>query len=533
MFKSRKKKIEEILQEYNNPKTSNFYFERIASYFSHINNIDSLQVISDSTCQDLDFEELFMSVDRTSSAIGQQYLYSRLRTIPKADSNTFEKLIDHLNQNPKAKKSAILALNKLNNPGAYYIQQLIFGDEISKPKWLWILPILSNLSIITMILSFIYPFMALVLIPILAINIIIHLWNKSNVLSYSNTIPQLLTLRQITASFLGLGLILEKREQIKTSEKVLRKIFRRAIFFKWESKISDDIGQVAEYMMDLAKGAFLLEPILLFKLLDQIKAHKSAIHELFIAVSHVDVALSISSFRQSLPYYSIPTFTTKTKYLHADEIYHPLIVDAIPNKLDLNKRKSVLISGSNMSGKTTFIRTVGINVILAQTINTACCKKIVLPRLKVHTAIKISDNLLDETSYYYAEVRRIKELLKESESEHANLFLLDELFKGTNTIERIASGKAVLSYLNQKDNVVLASTHDLELTDYLNDTYEYCYFSDAIEGNLLTFDYKLKDGKLNHTNAIRILEINNFPTTLTDEAKTIAQELAEKKRKLS
>jgi len=261
-----------------------------------------------------------------------------------------------------------------------------------------------------------------------------------------------------------------------------------------------------------------------------VNENKSAINKLFIAVSRVDVALSISAFRESLPYYTMPIFTAQKKSLYANEIYHPLIIDSVSNQLDINDGKSILILGSNMSGKTTFIRTIRINTILAQTINTACCKEFILPRLKVHTAIRVSDDLLDDTSYYYAEVKRIKELLIESESENQNLFLLDELFKGTNTIERIASGKAVLSYLNMEDNLVLASTHDLELTDYLMDSYNYCHFSDTIQNNLITFDYKLKDGKLNHTNAIRILEINDFPNTVTDEAKTIAKDMIEKKR---
>lgn len=530
MFKSRKKKNQEILQKYGKAKASNFDFEKISMFFLHSDKADAFQVISDSTCQDLDFEELFMYVDRTSSVLGQQYLYSTLRTISKDNSTGFENLIKHLNENPKIKEAAILELSRLNNPGAYYIQRLIFGDNMAKPKWFWVLPILSNLSIITSILSFFYPVMFFVLLPIVAINIIIHFWNKNNVLSYSNSIPQLLLLHQVTSNLLTFNAIMERTERIKESEKALRKIAKSAIFFKWESKMSGELGEALEYISDLLKGAFLIEPIVLFRLLKQMNENKSAINNLFVAVSRVDVALSISSFRESLPYYTIPIFTTQKKSLYANEIYHPLTIDSVSNRLDINDRKSILISGSNMSGKTTFIRTIGINTILAQTINTCCCKEFVLPRLKVHTAIRVSDDLLDDTSYYYAEVKRVKELLMESESEHQNLFLLDELFKGTNTIERIASGKAVLSYLNREDNLVLASTHDLELTDYLMDSYNYCHFSDTIQNNFLTFDYKLKDGKLNHTNAIRILEINDFPNTLTDEAKTIAKDMIEKKR---
>ncbi|MDH5476225.1 MAG: DNA mismatch repair protein MutS [Cyclobacteriaceae bacterium] len=526
MFKS-KKKNQEILQKFGKVKDSNFDFERIAMFFLHSNKADAFQVISESTCQDLDFEELFMYVDRTSSVLGQQYLYSTLRTILKDNSIGFENLIKHLNKNSKTKESTILELSRLNNPGAYYIQRLIFGDNLPKPKWFWVLPILSNISIITAILSFFYPVMVLVLLPIAAINIFIHFWNKNNLLSYSNAIPQLLILYQVASNLLTSNAIFERTERIKESKKVLRKIVKSTILFKGESKMFDEYG--LEFFFDLIKGAFLIEPIMLFGLIKKLNENKSAINNLFIAVSRVDVALSIASFRKSLPYYAIPTFTTQNKSLFANEIYHPLITNPVSNRLEINDRKSILISGSNMSGKTTFIRTIGINTILAQTINTVCCKEFVIPRLKIHSAIRISDNLLDDTSYYYAEVKRIKELLIESESESQNLFLLDELFKGTNTVERIASGKAVLSYLNREDHLVLASTHDIELTDYLMDSYHYYHFSDTIQNNLLTFDYKLKEEKLNDTNAIRILEINDFPNTVTDEAKTIAKDMIEKK----
>jgi hypothetical protein len=530
MFKSRKKKNQEILQRYGKVKTLDFDFDRISMFFLQSDKSDTYQIISDSTCKDLDFEELFMYVDRTSSVIGQQYLYSTLRTILKDDSSSFENIIKNLNEKPEVKKSTILELSRLNSPGAYFIQRLIFGDNITKPKWLWVLPILSNLSIITMILIFFYPVMVLVLLPIVATNIIIHFWNKNNVLSYSNTIPQLLLLREITANLLRSKAIIEGIERTQKSEKALRKISKSAIFFKWESKMSGELSEVVEYILDLIKGAFLIEPIVLFKLLKQMNENKPEIKNLFIAVSRIDVALSISSFRESLPYYTTPIFITQRKAIYANKLYHPLTIDSISNSLDIDDRKSILISGSNMSGKTTFIRTIGINTILAQTINTACCKEFVLPRLRVHTAIRVSDDLLDDTSYYYAEVKRMKELLMESESENQNLFLLDELFKGTNTIERIASGKAVLSYLNREDNLVLASTHDLELTDYLMDSYNYYHFSDTIQNNLLSFDYKLKVGKLNHTNAIKILEINDFPDAVTKEAKMIAKEMIEKKR---
>jgi len=199
------------------------------------------------------------------------------------------------------------------------------------------------------------------------------------------------------------------------------------------------------------------------------------------------------------------------------------------NTISLADGKSVLISGSNMSGKTTFIRTIGINAILAQTINTVCARKFVMPLWRVFSAIRISDDLLDDTSYYYEEVKTIKGMISECASGIENLFLLDEIFKGTNTVERIASGKAVLSHLSKNGSLVFVSTHDLELIDLLRESYNYYHFSESVENDELIFDYKLKPGRLSNTNAIRILEINKFPEEITEEAKALADQLKQQK----
>jgi DNA mismatch repair ATPase MutS len=170
---------------------------------------------------------------------------------------------------------------------------------------------------------------------------------------------------------------------------------------------------------------------------------------IFSAIARVDVAISIDSMREGLPCFTKPAVESELSSVQLDDLYHPLFVDQVENSLQLIDGESVLMSGSNMSGKTTFIRTVGINCLLAQTINTACAKRLTMPPTRIFSAIRISDDLMDDTSYYYDEVRTIKQMISACDSDERNLFLLDEIFKGTNTIERIASGKAVLSFLGQ------------------------------------------------------------------------------------
>ncbi len=349
-------------------------------------------------------------------------------------------------------------------------------------------------------------------------------------MTYSNSIPQLMRLHRVATNLLDRGLFEGRDRTVAHATKVLNHIRRSAFFFKWETRASDDLTQAFDYLKDLLKAVFLLEPIFFFKMMKQIEDHRYEIKTLFEAVGELDMAISIASWRESLPYYCLPAFTeSMDKQWNATGMFHPLIEHPIPNELILDDGKSILLSGSNMSGKTTFVRTLGINALLAQTLNTACAKTLSISRFKVFTAIRITDDLLEDSSYYFEEVKVMKLLVEESRNGDFNLFLLDELFKGTNTVERIASGKSLLSYLNHDKNLVCCSTHDLELIDYLEGEFDFFHFEEIIHEGQLHFDYQLKKGGLNNTNAIRLLEINGFPDHITAEAFDLAKEIMELK----
>jgi len=106
-----------------------------------------------------------------------------------------------------------------------------------------------------------------------------------------------------------------------------------------------------------------------------------------------------------------------------------------------------------------------------------------------------------------------------------NLFLLDEVFKGTNTVERIAASKAILSHLTKGNNLVLIATHDIELCEMLNTEYELYHFCETVEDNELYFNHKLKAGPLKTRNAIKILELSNYPKAIIEEARQISGKL--------
>jgi DNA mismatch repair ATPase MutS len=129
---------------------------------------------------------------------------------------------------------------------------------------------------------------------------------------------------------------------------------------------------------------------------------------------------------------------------------------------------------------------------------------------------------MDAKSYYFEEVNVIGELLKEAITPFQHLFILDEVFKGTNTIERVAAAKAVLSYLNKNNNIVFVSTHDIELAELLVNEFDLYHFVEDIKSDQLVFDHKLKTGPLKTRNAIKLLALSGYPAEIIAEAGTIA-----------
>ncbi|MBA4053390.1 MAG: DNA mismatch repair protein MutS, partial [Marivirga sp.] len=129
--------------------------------------------------------------------------------------------------------------------------------------------------------------------------------------------------------------------------------------------------------------------------------------------------------------------------------------------------------------------------------------------------------------YYFEEVKIMATLIKEVNAADQNLFILDEVFKGTNTTERIASAKAILSYLNRNNNIVIVSTHDIELSGMLNKEFDLYHFTDSIENDKLHFDFKIKAGPLKTRNAIKLLEMSDYPADIIEEATRLSKSLTE------
>lgn len=188
---------------------------------------------------------------------------------------------------------------------------------------------------------------------------------------------------------------------------------------------------------------------------------------------------------------------------------HPLIEmeERVYNNINI-KDNILIITGSNMSGKTTFLRTIGVNLVLLNAGTITISKEFKSPIINVFTSMRISDDLENKISTFYAELLRIKEILDFAKDNENTLFLIDEIFKGTNSKDRILGAKNVLMNLNKLGLIGVISTHDFELCEL--DVYprieNYHFAEDYIDGKI-SFDYKIKKGRSYSTNALHLMQL--------------------------
>lgn len=518
-----KKVFRSIREDWGQPKESSpdFYLiERYANYKQAHNVL--YHKLNEQTINDLDLWGIFAFIDRTTSRIGQQYLFKVLIEPTNLLTNPWSDLTSFFANQDLREQTQVL-LHRLSDRDAYHIQSLFSQEQLIKPKWYNLLFINLTAIFCLITLSFKYPVCLLFLLIPISISLIVHFWNKNNTMVYMQSIPQLNTLIAVAQELNKSHRVLNQ-EPIKGAIHDLRGFKRKSslISFRPGGNVQDELSALVFGLFEMIKNFFMIEVFALFELLKELEAKEEAILTLFEYVGKIDTAISICSLRAGDANICYPTLTPSEKELKAVNIYHPLIDDCVRNSISIQD-KSVLITGSNMSGKSTFLRTLTINSILAQTLHLCFADSYVAPIFQIASSIRIDDNLFQGKSYYLQEVHVIGELLKQSTRPEAGLFVLDEVFRGTNTMERVAAAKAVLSHLNQGNNLVIVATHDLELVGLLKDRFDLYHFTEDITNNELQFDHQLKEGPLTTRNAIKLLKISGYPETVINEAMELSQ----------
>ncbi len=484
---------------------------RAAAYHRGLDARENQDAVDEATWADLNLDAVFVAVDRTVSHVGRQFLYHVLRQPASEPSPVarLESAIRRFSDDPAEAAKVRRILRPLAAPQAAYLTELLHGDLPDRPKGWWVFPVLTAASFACLLLLVVWPKALIVWLGICLINIIVQLVYRPRVrrvLVALQSIPAFAEVADQLARLNPTGLEAEITT-LQVDAPQLRTLRRATTWLLFEPGATNDVlSSLYEYVNLL----FLLDVNASVFSVQRVADARPLMRRVFEAIGRIDSCQSVAAWRVALPCWTVPEFSGPQKTLLATEVFHPLLATPVGNTLGI-REASILVTGSNMSGKTTFMRTLGVNAILAQTLHTACARTWRSPRLHVRSSIGRSDSLLEGKSHYMAEVESVHALLRAKRPDRQHLFLLDEMFRGTNTEERVAAAYAVLVQLAQGEDIVVVATHDLELVDLLAGSYEMYHFRETITDNSLSFDYELRPGPSSTRNAIALLRLKQYP----------------------
>jgi len=263
---------------------------------------------------------------------------------------------------------------------------------------------------------------------------------------------------------------------------------------------------------------FFIEESTYYRISGQLMEKKDEILELYYLVGEIDALVSIAIYENNnKERCNNPKFIKETSLKIVDGI-HPLLKRPVENSINISN-KGIVLTGTNMSGKSTFLRMISTNILLAQTFNFTLAQEYESCFLNIVSSISPKDDIMNGKSYYLAEAEAILRIIKASEKNTPVFCPIDEIFRGTNPLERISSSAEILNYINEGKAICIVATHDRELSDMLKENYDFYHFSEEVDSeNGLKFDYKLKKGISKTRNAIKLLEYVGYPKRIVENS---------------
>lgn len=293
------------------------------------------------------------------------------------------------------------------------------------------------------------------------------------------------------------GLKASLHHQQETSSAILKKL----------GKLVDLFDNRLNLLMNvLMNGIFLWDFHCIRRLEKWKKGYKDSILHWFSCITSFDAYISLANYAFNYPEHTYPQITEERPFLSMINAGHPLINpnELVRNDFFMEERRFIIVTGANMAGKSTFLRTVGINMVLAMAGAPVCADEFIFKPVKLFTSMRASDSLQKNESYFYAELKRLKELLTMLQQESRTMVILDEILKGTNSEDKQKGSKLFLKQLVKRKATGIIATHDLSLAaleqEHTNEIQNFC-FEIEIDGEDIHFDYKLKEGVTKKMNA--------------------------------
>ncbi|MCB5952201.1 DNA mismatch repair protein MutS [Enterococcus sp. BWT-B8] len=472
-------------------------------------------IVDDITWNDLDMLEVFEAVNATYSSVGSEALYHQLRSFDfnSQSAEKMEQLITFYQNNPEMREKIQFKFAQLGKKDNNFVKHYLSTTEGKELPHFYLYMLLGLLPFTGLLfLSFGQVFGAAVSLGSICFNTVYYLIKKERMEM------ELSSLRYFVRT-LGIAKDLSKLEtpvqkKLKENLSPLKKILFVGFSFRVKS------NSEAEIIFDYVNMALMLPFISYNFVLKRLARHRSEAIMLWDILGKMEMAYAVLNFRLFMPAVCQPEFARGG--ITATNNYHSLLyVNAVANPIDWEH--NTLVTGSNASGKSTYVKSIAINCILAQTIQTVTADSFKMERGHVLTSIAIEDNIFEGDSYFVAEIKSIKRVLDQVEHGERNYCFIDEILKGTNTIERIAASASIINWLKQYPSLAFVATHDIELTEILKHSCENVHFEERVEEEGITFDYELKAGPATTRNALQLLQVMNYPDEIVTAAKEEAQ----------
>ncbi|WP_168198218.1 MutS-related protein [Crassaminicella thermophila] len=499
-----KKEIDKKVDKEQKQKINFLHLKAFVSQFS-----DKEVNISDDTWNDLNMDDVFCHIDKTITTCGEQVLYKMLKNPLFSEEGLKERgyYISYFQNHIEKRKKIQDILNKLGRINKDVTSVLCnkLKPNLKLKLLVSILPLLFFINIF--MLSFIKSKVCIYSLIVLGLtNICVHynmgylIMEQIAVIQYIGRIINIsnklyVVLKDVSPEYaIKLKNLYDKCKIIGKRTSILSRIEGMDVF--------------ADYLNII----FLIKERNYFTIASYIEKFKDEIIQMYMLVGKLDALISIALYRDSIDQFVEPEFVNENKVLDVEGIFHPLLEKPVKNSLKV-KNNGIIITGSNMSGKSTFMRTIGVNAIFAQTIYTCLANKYRTSFYNIVSSVSLNDDLIKGKSYYLCEAEAIYKVLNICEKSSCCLALIDEIFNGTNPTERIGAAVEILNYLAEKNTLTIVSTHDLQLIQMLKG-YEAYYFKETVTKEGLKFDYHIRKGISQSRNAVKILEYLGYPYDL-------------------
>lgn len=516
----KKKLMRSLISSYGKIPDTDYFSEDILAIRSYYDyrvekKLDAFY-IDDITWKDLSMPMVFKRMNATQSTSGEQVLYSMLRT-PALTQEEYDRrnhLINTLEDKPSLRLDLQVILARLGKWRAANTSE-VYSPSAHSPFFFIVTLILCLGFAGSLVGVFFNPAFSAPLLILAFINMVYHAYMAKRLE------------HDLATARYAAGMVASCRKIEKVAGHTLgpdmEPVFAASRRMKSIARFGGISTVTSTDFLTFFNLVFLFDLLSYERLKRKLALHQKEIFAIHEMIGTLDAAIAICSYRKSVPGFCLPQIDfSKNAPPHyaAKNLLHPLIEKSVPNSLDTTQ--SLLVTGSNASGKSTFLKAALLNALLAQTICTALCSKYSATSFYIYSSMAISDSVEDGDSYFVAEIKSIKRIADAAAQDERILCVIDEVLRGTNTVERIAASSELLSMIASQNTLCLAATHDGELCVMLP-TFRQVHFEESISDGEIHFDYLLKDGPATTRNAIKLLELLGFDQELVARSNKKAQ----------